>query len=365
MTARTRTIRMALIAMGTALLLLLPAGDPVTAQETSRRIGDAADPVTAALQISRDTVPDGGARLVVLGRSDAFPDSLAGAAATGAEGPLLLVDPAPNPLAGDVLGEVQRVLGERTGACADREDDVLVLGGTAAIDESVLDALRATGYCPIRLAGPGRVETSVAVASYQLGRFLGPDTPSRGTLFIATGGNPADSASASAYAASIGASVVVTEADSLNPAVADLLVPGDTAWERVVLLGGTAALSTQVETQVVNALDERTTTTRIAGSTRDDTAFQVATQLWDAQTAQGAAIVEGFAGDFWTAALPGAAAAARAAAPLLYVQTDAVPSTTDVYLRQFAPDFLLTIGATERVSEATRLEAESSLGSGS
>lgn len=70
---------------------------------------------------------------------------------------------------------------------------MLVLGGTLAIDESVLQTLSAAGYCPIRLAGSGRVETSVEVALYRLSQFLTPDV-SRGTLFIATGGNPADSA---------------------------------------------------------------------------------------------------------------------------------------------------------------------------
>lgn len=369
-THRRRAGAVAISAFLTALLLLTAllavSALPAAAQSTGR-IGASDDPVTAALDISRATFPDAEARLVVLGRSDLFPDNLAGAAATGAEGPLLLADPAPMPLAGDVLSEIQRVLGDRSdaGSCAEREADVLVLGGTAAIEESVLDELAAVGYCPLRLAGTNRVETAVAVAAYRLSLFLEPDSPSRGTLFIATSDNPADSASASAYAASIGASIVVTEGDSLNPAVADLLTPGDTAWEQVYLLGGTAALSEGVETAVVNTLDERTTTTRIAGATRDDTAFVVATDLFPRPVSPTAAIVEGFAPDFWTVAIPGAAAAARYAAPLLYVQTDFVPGTTDVYLRQFPVANLLTVGSEARISETTRFEAESSLGSGS
>ncbi|CAN5222791.1 hypothetical protein BH23ACT9_BH23ACT9_26870 [soil metagenome] len=352
--------RTAIVLLLAALLVLgaLPAGAQV-----SERIAPSDDPVTGAIQISQSSFTDGNARRVVLGRSDVFADNLAGAAATGAEGPLLLVDPAPEGLAGDVLTEIQRVVGDRSATqCDQREEDVLVLGGTAAIDESVIGTLEASGYCPIRLAGNGRVETSVEVASYLLSQFLTPDV-SRGTLFIATGGNAADSASASAYAASIGAPIVVTERDSLNPAVADLLQPGDTAWDQVYLLGGVNALTTEVEDQVVNALDERTVTTRIAGSTRDDTAFVVATELWGGAR-DGAATVLGFGETFWQTALPAAAAAARLAAPLLYVQTDSVPGPTDLYLRQFVSNFLLTYGSEARISEETRFEAESSLGSG-
>ncbi|CAN5255035.1 hypothetical protein BH23ACT9_BH23ACT9_29260 [soil metagenome] len=92
--------------------------------------------------------------------------------------------------------------------------------------------------------------------------------------------------------------------------------------------------------------------------------MQVATELFDPSQVRTAAIVEGFREDFWSYALPAAALGGLLGSPLLYVQTDGVPATTDAYLRQTPIDFLLTVGPDVRVSEATRAEAEAALGSG-
>ncbi len=86
--------------------------------------------------------------------------------------------------------------------------------------------------------------------------------------------------------------------------------------------------------------------------------------LWPAGNApRQAAIVNGFSPTFWTYALPGGVVAARNAAPLLYVQTDTIPDPTDVYLRQFCPGFLVTVGPESEISAETRAAAEGSLGS--
>jgi putative cell wall-binding protein len=358
-TSARRDIRTTVAAVLVTLLVLTAL--PARAQD-SQRIGDEADPILTAIDLSRASFADGEASRVVLGRSDRFPDNLAGAAATNSQGPLLLVDAAPQPLAGDVVNEIERVLGPGQGSCDRRVEDVLVLGGTAAVDESVLDALTGLGYCPIRLAGDERVGTSVAVASYLLQQFLTPDT-SRGPLMIATADNPADSAAASAWAAQFGVPIVVTSPTALDQQVADLLQPGDTSWDTVFLLGGTAALSDDVEQQVRDWVDPASTEVRrIAGATRDDTALQVALELWGNNDSRPTAIVEGFRPDFWTVALPGAVAAARFGTPMLYVQTDGLPDTTAGYLETFPQSFVLTIGSQERISEQTRADAEALAG---
>ncbi|WP_370327160.1 cell wall-binding repeat-containing protein [Euzebya sp.] len=363
-----------LVAVAVAALLV-GAVIPAAAQGESRRLAAVEDPVGAAIALSEETssVP---ARQVVLGRSDVFADNLAGAALTQGNGPLLLVDPAPAPLADEVLAEIQRVLGTPQAndeRCGNVPADVLVLGGVSAISEDVLDTLRDEGYCPSRLAGDERVGTSVAVASHMLAEFLEPGA-SRGTLLIATAGNPADSASASAWAAANGFPIVVTGQAALDPQVRDLLTPGDTAWEEVILLGGEAALSAEVEEQVIDAVSQQgfvTTVRRVAGVSRDDTAYLAATELWDTSAVFTAIIVNGFRPDFWTTALPAAAVGGLFGAPLLYVNPGGVPAndgipetTTELFLREFPISTLLTVGPESEVPEATRTAAEGMLGSG-
>lgn len=163
--------------------------------------------------------------------------------------------------------------------------------------------------------------------------------------------------------------IVVTQGGALHPAIADLLAPGDGAWDSVTLLGGTAALSSDVEQQAAAAATGNMfepPVTRFAGATRDDTAFRIASELWPADDVApvGAAIVNGFSPDFWTYALPGSAAAGFFQAPLLYVQTDLIPDPTDAWLRQFPNQFLITVGPESEVSAATQTAAEESLGSG-
>lgn len=198
-----------------------------------------------------------------------------------------------------------------------------------------------------------------------------PTTGTRGPILIARDDNPADSSAAGAYAAASFAPIVVNPGDQLHPAVAGLLEPGDTAWSQVTLLGGTAALSDQVLEGARTAAGGQqmfdVPTDRIAGATRDDTSFRIASELWPrlSDPRDTALIVNGFANlDFWQYALPAGAVGGALSAPLLYVFTDSAPDPTDTYLRQQPLERLLTVGPASEVSEATRQAAEASLGSG-
>ncbi|WP_170127883.1 cell wall-binding repeat-containing protein [Euzebya rosea] len=340
-----------LLAMVFAGLLATPAG---AALPSGDRIGASDAPTAASIDIAQRTVADGAATRVALGRNDVFPDNLAGSAAAGADGVLLLVDPAPAGLDDAVAAELTRLLGSPAeDECTDA--NVVLLGGEAALGAELAADLTDAGWCIDRLSGPSRVETAVDIALDVVG-----DGP-RETLLIARDDNPADSATAGAWAAATGTPIVVTPTDSLHEAVGTLLAPGEDPWDDVILLGGTAALSADVETLVMEAAGTDTEVRRIAGVTRDDTALRIAEDLWGELAGDAVAIVNGFTDTFWTYALPGGVAAASENAPLLYVTADSVPTTTAGYLGREMPA-VTTIGPATAVPDAVKAEAEALAG---
>lgn len=134
-----------------AALLSVPAM-PVTAQDATRatrlagtdRIGTAIDAAAAFWPYGADAV--------IVARDDAFPDALAGGPLADAlDAPLLLTS--------------NDRLDPRVAAAIDRldPDDVFLLGGTAALDPSVDDALEGAGYDTTRLAGADRYATAVEI----------------------------------------------------------------------------------------------------------------------------------------------------------------------------------------------------------
>ncbi len=348
---------------------------PATAQ--SARIADQTqDPTSTSIEMSQFAIGDEQASYVVLGRNDVFADNLGGSALTGGRGPLLLVDPAPSPLAPTVLTEIERVLPPSQGCSDSGVPDIYILGGENAVSPALEAELRDDrGYCVERLAGASRVETSVAVAQEMLEQIFAvqgdPSNGTRGSILIARDDNAADSATAGAFGSTTYTPIVVTGSLGLHPAVADLLQPGDTAWESVTLLGGINALSDDVLTQARDAATGQGSfdvpVDRVAGDSRDGTAAQIAAQLFPAFGIQPdtALIVNGFSGpDFWQYALPAGAVGGRFAAPMLYVSVDTVPAPTDAYLRQTPLENLFTVGSTIQISDAVQQQAEGSLGSG-
>jgi hypothetical protein len=120
--------------------------------------GVAAQTAIAVSQYSYDSYPGAsGARradAVVLARSDAYYDSLAGALlAAQKQAPLLLTPP--SNLASDVAAEIRRVLAPG--------GTVYVLGGPAALSPAVAAQVTALGYKADRLAGGDMYGTAIAV----------------------------------------------------------------------------------------------------------------------------------------------------------------------------------------------------------
>jgi putative cell wall-binding protein len=172
--------------------------------EVSRVAG--ADRVGTAVAASRSVFEDGSANAVVLARSDDFADALAGGPLASAnQGPLLLTASADLDTA--VLDEVRRVLSDAGTA--------FVLGGPAAISDTVVESLQLAGIEVVRLAGADRYATAVAVAERGLGN---PET-----VIEVSGHDFADALSAGAAAAEIGAAILLTDGARQAPVTAAYL----------------------------------------------------------------------------------------------------------------------------------------------
>lgn len=167
-----------------------PDPDPPLDEETPRLFGS--ERIGTSVEISQAQWPDG-ADTAVLARADIAPDALAGATlAEALGGPLLLTTS--DRLHDLALAELQRIL--EPGA------RIYVLGGVAAIQDSVLDGLRAAGFDPVRVFGSSRTETAVAIAN--------ATTPTPTAVFIADAFAFADALIAGATAAGTGGVVVTT-----------------------------------------------------------------------------------------------------------------------------------------------------------
>ena len=155
-----------------------------------------------------------------------FPDALtAGAAAAALGGPVLLVRPTGFPVA--VQTELQRLGPGR----------IVVVGGPAAVADTVLDQLRAaTGASVTRTFGADRYATSAAISAEAF--------PFASKVHLATGLSFADAvAGVPAAAAARGPLLLTTRVAVPSPTFTELrrLLPSE-----VVLLGGESAVSSAV-----------------------------------------------------------------------------------------------------------------------
>ncbi|MBK5223915.1 MAG: cell wall-binding repeat-containing protein [Acidimicrobiia bacterium] len=243
-----------------------------------------------AVAASQAAFPDGAPNFTIASGEN-FPDALAGApAAVTGGGPILLVPRGTLPAV--VAAEIRRL-----GAT-----DAGILGGNAAVAPNVEAAVRALGVDTFRLAGPDRIATSVAIS--QLAFFGGAPV-----VYLATADSYPDALAAGAGAAAQGGPVLLVRGDTISAAVTaeiQRLRP-----QRIVIAGGTAAVSSSIESQAAAIAP----VFRRSGANRYATAAAVAQSLYpstaDAVVATG--------GDF-PDALSGAWLAGRQRLPLLLVE---------------------------------------------
>ncbi len=137
-------------------------------------------------------------------------------------------------------------------------EQVVVLGGTAAVSDDVLADISESidDGLVLRLAGADRFETAAALAAVLVtpvaeGGF-GFDLTSAGIVIADLTDFP-DALAASAFAGSTGAPILGVRPDSVPSSTAAFLDAFITTIGRVTALGGTAAISDDVLNQVVEA----------------------------------------------------------------------------------------------------------------
>lgn len=286
------------------------------------------DRYATAAQISAHYEP--GVDTVVVATGKEFADALVGAARAGdLAGPVLLTRP--HSLATATQNELTRL----------QPSNVLVLGGTGAIHEPVLDQIQAAAPDAEvrRIGGTDRYRTAALLS----GEFGMPET-----VYVTTGVNFPDALAASALpfghatgpAADETASVLLTRPTSLPGATrAELERVGP---DQIVVVGGPGAVSEEV----LEELEAYGPVERVAGEDRYHTAVLLAEQFTSAD------MVVLASGQDWPDALAGAAWAKREAAPLLLVRQDSVPGVTWSKLEQLLPSTMNVLGGSNAVSEA-------------
>ena len=152
---------------------------------------------------------------------------------------------------------------------------VILLGGTQVISAAVERQLAGLGVEVVERLGNDEVHLHSVDIAESFNNPVGAAAVSVETALLTTSNAFADALAAGPMAYQGNYPILLTPQDQLHPAVFDYLVASDI--ERLIIVGGTAAVGTAVQ-QALSGLDFRIT--RIAGNDRYATAIELAeTQL--------------------------------------------------------------------------------------
>ena len=275
---------------------------------------------TAAL-VSADTF-EPGVSVVHLSDGNTFPDALAaGAAAALGDGPVLLTTARALPAV--TADELVRL----------RPARVVVMGGTAAVSDEVLDQVRSLTRAGVtRAGGLDRYDTAarLSAATFRAGVE---------TVWVATGTEASDALSASAAAGATGAPVLLIRPDGVPASVeAELrrLAP-----RRIVVAGGGSAVPEAVRILLTRFAPA---VTRVAGPDRYATSAAISTYGFPAPTAVRVLLASG---EKFPDALVAAPVAARQRGPVLLVRPTCVPEDAAYEITALAPDRATLLGGSD------------------
>lgn len=398
------------LTVAVALLAALPA-----ASETTLTRLDAATPVEAGIAVSQEAFADGAASHAVLVRDDLFADALVAGPLAGE-----LPDLAPILFTGGdrlddaVAAELERVTAETA--------TVHIIGGEAALSTQVADDAADLGLAVQRVGGATRLDTSELVFR----TFFAGDALSGDVLAArAYGTGPderdawPDSITAGGYGAAAGVPIVLVGREGPTPELASALVtafrPDETSTARapeedapegedddapsddgsedesstvlgtarvpgaetatVIVVGGTDAVPASAEQDLA---DLGFDTLRASGSTREETAVQVARELYGIQalTAGDTAVLvngrDSFAFGLAASTLAAVGSEAGLDAPILLVSadepracgTETTEGATACYLSQDGtePGPVVIVGDLSQVGETVAETARAARG---
>ena len=215
--------------------------------------------------------------------------------------------------------------------------EVFIVGGLTSVSQAVEDAI--TALAPVRtvtrLAGANRYATAVAVANEIGTPGVYCDSGQVAALLVNVDSSFSDVIAAGPLAYSLELPILLTPANALPASVAGYLT--DAEIERVVVVGGTTAVSAAVVADINEAGVEDVV--RISGANRYDTALEIRQALSDCGTVTlsptTAALVNASAAADGVSAGPllGLGLANNGVTPVLLVTNDGLPADTRDFLQ--------------------------------
>ena len=347
MAATTRTSRswralLAVAVLVTALVVDRSAPAGATADVTASRIAGANRYATAR-SIAVAAYPNGAAT-VVLASGETFPDALAGSALAGAlGGPIVLTAKARlSPEARDAI--------DTLGA-----DRVIILGGTGAVSSQVevdLDDVAVS-----RVAGPDRYGTAAAAAA-RIGSAAIAALDGKKTALVASGTSFADALAGGGIANNgfgTGVHPVLLAGDSV-PASTSAAID-ELGIQQVMILGGTAAVSSAAEADLVARTGNPAI--RLAGANRYATAATVAQAMVD-RFASPATTALLASGEVFADALAGGVLSGVRQAPILLTPQAALADESEGFLVKHSKTVgtVIALGGSAAVSPTALDQAE-------
>lgn len=258
-----------------------------------------------------------------------YADALAASAAASLSGsPVLLVRP--DGIPATVATEITRM----------QPTTIRVLGGDAAVSAQARAGLADLAETVEVVAGENRYETAalVSIQSWAEGAE---------TVYVASGQSAPDALGAAAAAAEEGAPLLLVRQGSLPEATSaelERLAP-----QQVVVVGGVAAVSNDVLTELAELLPDATID-RVGGVDRYATSALLVERLWTDPVTQ----VFHATGATWPDALSASAAAAEKGAPVLLVKTACAPPPIQDLLGELDPAVEFIVGGASAVADGAR-----------
>ncbi|MGD6802098.1 cell wall-binding repeat-containing protein [Rossellomorea aquimaris] len=262
---------------------------------------------------------------VILARGDSYPDALAGTPlAHSLNAPILLTEN--DTLNKDTLAEIQRLGAE----------NVIILGGTAAISSGVQSALKDKVKNVKRIDGSDRFQTAVNIAAEM-------EQPGEKAILV-YGQGYADSMTIASYAAGEEYPIYLTETDELSPETKEALKK----YSEVIVIGGTAAVSDDVFKDIpVKKM-------RIGGADRFETSRKIIEDLNIKPETIMAATSHDFADG-----LTGSVLAAKWNGTVLLTKPDSLPAATSSILENDHIEKAMVLGGTKAVSNEVMKDIQS------
>ncbi|TFC32003.1 hypothetical protein E3O53_12000 [Cryobacterium sp. TMT2-18-3] len=285
-----------------------------------------ADRFAASASISEASF-DPGVAVAYIANGLKFPDALSGAPVAGKNNaPVLLVTA--DGIPATIATELKRL----------KPKKIVILGGTASVNAAVQKSLQAFASVE-RLAGADRFDASAAISAENFSEGVP-------VAYIANGLKFPDALSGAPVAGKNKAPALLVTADSIPASItAELkrLKP-----KKIVVLGGTASVSAQVQKSLQAFAPVNVPVERLAGADRFDASAAISAKNFTALVP----VVYIANGLKFPDALSGAPVAGKNKAPVLLVTADGIPASIVAELKRLKPAKIVVLGGTASVSEA-------------